>query len=161
MDPKIVLEHIIRRLQPEVGDIKNTDYSFWEDEARVPGWRLHLATALQTAEEALASGNHDEIIAAALTCPAHERTGRSLQTKQMRIERQRKGGAMRGATQTTHQLSVWAPYIEQYNALLSKGQTQAKARQLMKHRMTTDFASEQFRPGPTFPTDRTIRKWLK
>jgi len=160
VDPKIILEHIILRLAPEVGDIKASDYGYWEGELPVAAWRLHLATALTTARQALASGDHDQIIDAALICPSVERTGRSLKLREMRAARQRQGGTVRGAMQTTRQLAVWHPYIDHYNSLRAKGMPSTKARGLVRSRMTKDFARGTFRPGPAFPTDRTIRKWL-
>ncbi len=161
MDPKIVLELIVRRLQQDVGDIKITDYSYWDGETPMPSWRLHLATALETAKQALASASPEKMIAAALTCPTHERTGRALQFEHTQAARRRQGGTNRGMTQTAKQLEVWAPYIEEYRRLLAQGKSPIQARRSVELHMTRDFSSGRVSLGATFPTDKTIRKWLK
>ncbi len=160
MDPKIVLELIVRRLQQDVGDIKITDYSYWDGETPMPSWRLHLATALETAKQALASANPDEMIAAALTCPTHERTGRALQFKHAQAARRRQGGTNRGMTQTAKQLEVWAPYIDEYRRLLAQGKSPIQARRSVKLHMTRDFSSAGSAWGSLSRPTKTIRKWL-
>src|SRR5690348_10338705 len=80
---RVVLEQLLKRLEPIVGSVSRGDFGFWvgdpEGEAKhrersQNGW-YRLATAVLGARDALASGNPEKIVMAALICPTFERDG--------------------------------------------------------------------------------------
>lgn len=149
MNPRIILEALVGRLEPIVGDMGPGDFSAWEGEEEALSRRTaagegHLAKALLTARKALASGDDAMMSVAALICPALERTGRQIAGATPR----RRGGRSRAAQINDR----WEPYVAQYRALLSEGKSPAVASATVKRRMEAAGWSV---------ADRTIRDHLK
>lgn len=99
MDPRIILERLVERLERKVGSVTDADFCAFEGREegdlaeQAKSGNLHLAQALMTAKEALASGDDDKIMEAALICPSLERTGSGLPKR----AGGRKGGERRRA----------------------------------------------------------------
>lgn len=171
MDPKIILEAIISRLEPEVGEVDWIDFSAWGDDgaaaviAKLSGGRGHLASALLHAREALESDDQEKIEVASLLCPTLERTGRELEkscrefeAKTIARNRRKAGGSRRGQQQSAAAKTLWTPWIEEFSKRIQSGEDEKEARVAVVRQMEkTGFSL----PGEdAFPADRTIRKWL-
>jgi hypothetical protein len=148
MSPEIILQHLVRRLESQVGSVSRADFAAWGDEEPAvlsmgPG-KSHLAQALLWAREALESGDEEEIAQAALICPTLERTGIDVAAK----ARRKMGGIARGKAQTNEQERRWQVHRAKYRKLVAAGTHYLKARQ-------------EVLAGVDFEVDnRTIQKWL-
>lgn len=165
LNPVVILEGIIARLGPEVGEeARRLMSSTWGDftpehTAFARSGRGHFATAVHLARAALASGDAEKIQEAALICPTYERTGRTMATQSTAADRRRNGGKIRGQSQAAAAAIQWQPYIVAYCTLLDDGLIERRAFLRIKQKMTADgFVLAN---GGTFPTDRTIRDRLK
>jgi hypothetical protein len=160
MNPRVILEKLLARLEPIVGRQRSPDIVTEEGELTAGrSGRLHFVEAVLEARAALASGDETRILNAAITCPTFERTGRELQAEHRVQERRRKGGQLSGAQQAGRRAAVWAPWERDFQKLLASGKTQAEARRIIVMRMT----KQGFVDPATgdVPAERTIRNRLK
>lgn len=116
--------------------------------------RGHLVKAVVDARKALTSDDPDQIIEAAFSCPAFERTGRDVQSKNLR----RIGGRKRGKDQTVTADARWEPWRQRYQALLAQGFVQRVAiKKVWGEIVLCDFVT----PAGDSPDIRTIRRQLR
>jgi hypothetical protein len=111
------------------------------------------------AREALASGDDESMWKAVANCQAFERTGCDVIEATKAKSLRRLGGKHRGKDQTEAATECWKPYSDYFDTLRQAGKSIAVARKIVKAQMVKDkFAP----PGcDGFPSDRTIREWLK
>lgn len=133
MNPRVILEALVRRLEPIVGGLTSNDVAgAWENEeealqALVAEGKGHLFEALVMAREALASGDEAEMNEAALICPTFVRTGEEIAAKTLR----RRGGNIKAAGVRER----WKPWIAEFQDLRLKGKSVADARHIVHDRM--------------------------
>jgi hypothetical protein len=159
MNPRIVLQLLLNRLQPEVGLVSRGMFSAWEGKEaalfeRARAGKLHLAGAVLQARRALASGIEEQIAMAALLCASLERTGRELHS----VNARRKGGKQQGSVQAAAAALAWKPYVEEFQALRASGKAASVARQRVDKSMSRDGFTLPSTGKP--PDPRTMRKWL-
>jgi hypothetical protein len=167
MDPKVILERLVDRLNPLVGPILKSN---WEvNEHLAADGTLHLCQALADALAALGSSEREQITTAAAICPTLERTGQDLRIKhQAKIasakakdqarHQARLGGKGRGAAQAAAARAAWDPYVRDFQNRVGRGVAPSVARATITKNMERD----NFRPPGVrgFPDARTIRKWF-
>jgi hypothetical protein len=169
MDPRIILEHVVKRLEdPELGlgRVGPGQFSAWagKEPALREKWaegRGHLAWGLRIARQALASGDSDRIRLAALLCPTYERDGMARRAAAERegmarsvAAPRKRGGKKRGEALAQEAATIWAPYVALFKNL---GGTE-KARNAVRARMRKN--NFVLPATGNFPDDRTIRKRL-
>jgi hypothetical protein len=119
MDPRIVLEVVVKRLEDpalQLGNVSRGQFSAWEGQEdplqkRWAHGRGHLAHALRMARSALSTQDPTSINEAALICPGYEREG----LKRIAVQPQRAGGKKRGDNLHSAAEKAWEPYIEQFS----------------------------------------------
>ena len=74
-------------------------------------------------------------------------------------ERQKKGGARRGADQTKQVAEAMRPYRKLYLAKISSGLKPTTAVRAVNHQMARDGFTHPI--TKKFPSDRTIKDWLQ
>jgi hypothetical protein len=158
MDPRIVLEELIKRLEDPalaLGNVSVGQFSAWggQEDALVKRWsggRGFLAQALHHARRALATDDPVQINAAALIWPSSEREGMQRLATAKRVA----GGKKRGEAVRQAAATAWEPYVKMFNAL----DCTAKARLTVVAQMKRD----DFKLPNTgiFPDRRTIQTWL-
>ena len=158
MDPRIVLENIVKRLddpQRALGKVSPGHFSAWEGQEaalhnRLAGGRGPLAQARLMAGHALATQDPDLINAAALICPGLERDGMKTRTAAPRNA----GGKKRGEAVRSAAATTWAPYVTRHCEL---GCTEKARRSVV-----TQMERDKFKLPNTgkFPGRRSIQKWL-
>jgi hypothetical protein len=75
-----------------------------------------------------------------------------LEAELERSDRASLNGAERGATQSANAHEFWAPWVEQFHALIAEGKAQANARAIVLKRMKREGCAV---------ADSTTRKWLR
>ena len=155
MDPRVILRHIIIRLEPEFGKVSL-------DMAETPGV-LHLVNALKFARSALASGDECAIAKAALDLPPLERTGRRIATAYAAAKRGKAGGDVTGPRQHEKAAKAMAPWIKRFHELMERGNEQQTAREIKEReqKVRARVKREMVKEGFPVPSDPTLRKWLK
>jgi hypothetical protein len=165
LDPRAILEALVARLAPEVGDVEDWHFSYWGDdtpdttrEYELSG-KVHLARALAGARDALASDDPDSLAFAALIFPTYERTGRARAQRFEAAHRAAEekaqrtaGGKRRGASQAAAAAEHWQPWVARFEALTGKGVAPEWA-----HKTVAD---EMAAAGLPVPSDVTLRKRL-
>jgi len=177
LNPRIVLRHLIERLQPEVGNISRKDFGVWEGEGEAAlkdlgtAGRLHLAEALLEARQALASGDDEQIAEAEDICLALEQKGRELEREVKRAAdaarvaaeqaARQKGGARTGAKQRADAVKVWAKWVAMYRTELGSDKNRP-ARTAARNAVAAHMVKEEFTlPSGEFPSPSVLRKWLR
>jgi hypothetical protein len=146
MDHLTILQALIERVTPQVGDICDLGFGYWEGSPQQAivedlgrSGRLHLTHALTKARAAIESGDPEKVVFAALICPTYERAGLQL-AAQHALDKQRQqqrevahalrvaGGRATGAIQRTHALKRWEPIRSRYAELLAQGKKPIDAR---------------------------------
>jgi hypothetical protein len=137
---QIILEHLIKRLLPKVGNV--TRAHLYRHPEEWSGARGRWAQALIRARSALASGDDEQIRVAALFCPPLERTGRDeIEKARDEIEKanRRKGGEKRLEDLTKKRDAARAKYGPIFQANLQGGvRHQTRARNAVKSAMEHD-----------------------
>jgi hypothetical protein len=157
MNPEIVLSTLLTRLETKIGAVPGAKLR-----RLLPGGEGHLVKAVMIARDALLSGDSSKIASSALLCLALERTGYEvirLREARNTAEQRRRGGQIRGMRQTQNASPHWAPFQDKYWAEIAAGRTSARAFAIVKRDMTKgQFGVLE---GDAFPSDPTIRKWMK
>jgi hypothetical protein len=158
MDPRIVLEALVRRLENPalaLGKVSAGQFSAWEGQEgavhdRWAAGRGFLAQALRLARQALATRDPAKINAAVLVCTGYVMEGMKRKIAALRNA----GGKVRGEALRLAATMAWAPYVKQFKELGCTG----KSRRTVVAQMKRDI----FKLANTgeFPDRRTIRKWL-
>lgn len=170
---RTVLRLMIERLEPIVGKASHGDFAYWAgdtsgealmNQRQEGGWLL-FAEAYLEAKEALASGDAERIMFAALICPGFERdalkraaTQNVKKTAAAETEKRRSGGLRRGTEIANAARARWAPYEQEFTirAAGKDRQGRLKAREAVKKKMLrAGFVDAR---TSAFPTDRTIAK---
>jgi hypothetical protein len=112
LDPRVILQALLDRLEPEVGTISRAQLRRESASGVMPAWLGHLATSALMAREALMSGEQKQMAGAAALCPQHERIGRRLQQRHTATIMRHAGGKRRGNQQTRDAGVVWEPYLQ-------------------------------------------------
>jgi hypothetical protein len=159
MRDEIILKQLIARLEERgITGFESFPVSEDQEKGRAAAGTLHLAEAIISARQALASGDAGEMQVAAKIYPAFERTGLELAGRAIKAKRRRAAGKTRGRQQADLSKLAWKPWVAMFVNLVSKGTEPKKARRLIK----TDMAKKEFVIPATglFPSDKTIRKRL-
>lgn len=187
MTPRVVLELLLERLEPEVGTITRANFLLkdgkpWQTNELLLSGKLHLAEAVLRARAALTSNDESRIVSAAIHCASFERTGRQVETertaqeadaartvaaelalnateeKRKRAKNQKKGGDVTGAQQAAKSAKAWEPWVRMYEAALAGGVPYQKARRSVKGAMAR--AGFVLPKTNMFPGDRSLSDWL-
>jgi len=164
MMDRLILETLVARLKPHVGFVSLSDFSYYGEgaidrpEYHRPGWDL-LALAVLRAEDALASGDKEQMTSAAMRCPMLEREGNAVAERFRATAIKRKGGVGRGEQQRAAVSIAMRPYVEQFRTRVNAGVRPSTARSaVVKHMVSDEFLHPI---TGEFPSEHTIRKWLK
>jgi hypothetical protein len=158
LDPRVILQALLDRLEPEVGTISRAQLRRESASGAMPAWLGHLATSALLAREALMSGDQKQMAGAAALCPQHERIGRRLQQRHTATIMRHAGGKRRGNHQTRDAGVVWEPYLQMAQKLIESNADRKTARRSVVKQMEQD----NFTLPNTgqFPSEKTIDHWL-
>jgi hypothetical protein len=159
MDDRILLEHLIARVEPRIRDVSRRLKNTSRDIAL--SGRGHWWTAVHNAKEALASKDPERIKLAAQLCPTYERTGNELAQVHSRKMTATAGGQARSATRIRER-DARKPYVEEYWRLRGEGKSAPMARAAAMKLLEADVKSGKRFPGlkGLLPDARTARKWF-
>jgi hypothetical protein len=169
-----LLESLVERLAPKVGSAVYAHSAYYGDvitpdlRDRIENGYLFLQSAFRHARAALASADPEHILQMTPIIMSYERDGLMLENafreKQRQLQarvRLRKGGTSHATQQRAQATRIWKPYQEMYRSLVEAGADPAIARRTVTRKMRRDRFKLPYQKRDTFPTDPTIRKWLK
>jgi hypothetical protein len=159
MNPRTYLRHLIKRIEPQIKDIRPTADGEIEL-ARARAGKHFLTMALSDARKALASNDDDgELWEAYGICASLALNAYELAYRNHALDLRRAGGKRRGEQQTSIAAAVWASWKRKNEELLAQGVSSPDAFRVVKAEMTR----HEFVLPTTgeFPSDAAIRKWLK
>src|SRR5262249_7286792 len=137
--------------------IGHSDFAAWKDESPHveelgKAGKLALAEAVLEAQEALASGDEQRIITAALICPTLIREGQRLHRQHRDTNGRRAGGKARGTAQHYAAMKRVEPYAKMYRDKLAGSVPYLIARR--------SVVSKMIRDREPVPSQPTLRKWF-
>jgi hypothetical protein len=180
---RMVLQAIVKRLEPMVGNATQRDFHLAQDGAEAlikercaSGW-LPLAQAYLDACDALASDDPDQIAAAAYLCKELETNGLNMAhnhradlVAKAAKTRQKNGGRKAGSIAATKSMNghggregydKYRPmFAAELAAELAKGASERHARKMAKYHVDKQMTKDNFVDPFTgaHPADRTLRK---
>ena len=150
MDKLIILRSLLSRLEPEVGSVAPTDFSWFADdpppehEYRAQSGWYHKAMAVFEARTAIESGTEDELNQLASVLPTIERTGNEFEARALKRTAQDAASAAQEAARAADEAKSGAEEAQraEQEAKRAAEEAMSKAEAVERAAQERELASE-------------------